>query len=312
MSMADKRKRASETSVSELDSSIEASNKPTANTKQKKKKGKVGESEPIPEVDISKELREINQKLSNVITKDDSSLKDAITDVINQMKDALLNTVEKKIEFLEGKLFERDQDNDKLKAKITELENKIDSAADKQAQQKSNSQLLEEKQACKLNDLEQYGRRNNIRITGVAEENNELSNQTANVIVNTMNRKIPGLELKTSDIDIAHRLGRHDNGKPRAIIVKFISRSKKKHILRNRKSFKGSNIYINEDLTHLNQQVFMCIKRNINREYEKVWIRDGKLFFSGRDGQIQPIQFRDYRTWAGGLWNTILAGVYHI
>ena len=59
-------------------------------------------------------------------------MKDAITDVINQMNDALLNTVEKKIEFLEGKLFERDQDNDKLKAKITELENKIDSAADTQ------------------------------------------------------------------------------------------------------------------------------------------------------------------------------------
>ena len=88
MNMADKRTRGSETSVSELGSSIEANNKPSSNTKQRKKKGKV---------DIRKELKEINQKLSTVITKDDSSLKDAITDVINQMKDALLNTVEQKI-----------------------------------------------------------------------------------------------------------------------------------------------------------------------------------------------------------------------
>ena len=86
MNMADKRKRGSETSVSELGSSIEANNKPSSNTKQKKKKGKVSENEPISEVDISKELKEINQKLSNVITKDDSSLKDAITAVINQIK----------------------------------------------------------------------------------------------------------------------------------------------------------------------------------------------------------------------------------
>ena len=86
MNMADKRKRGSETSVSELDSSIEANNKPSSNTKRKKKKGKVGENEPVSEVDISKELKEINQKLSNVITKDDSSLKDAITAVINQIK----------------------------------------------------------------------------------------------------------------------------------------------------------------------------------------------------------------------------------
>ena len=176
---------------------------------------------------------------------------------------------------------------------------------------KSNSQLLEEKQACKLNDLEQYGRRNNIRITGVKEDDNETSDQTADVIVDTMNRKIPGLELKT-DIDISHCLGRHDNGKPWPIIVKFISRTKKNHILRNRKFFTGSNIYINEDLTHLNQQVLICIKRNMQREYESVWVRDGTLLFRGRDWQIQPIQFRDYPTWVGGQWNTIMAGVYRI
>ena len=63
-------------------------------------------------------------------------------------------------------------------------------------------------------------------------------------------------------------------------------------------------------MTHLNQQVLICIKRNIQREYESVWVRDGTLLFRGRDWQIQPIQFRDYRTWVGGQWNTIMAGVY--
>jgi len=49
----------------------------------------------------------------------------------------------RRFEILEGKLFERDQDNE---AKIKDLENEIDSATDKQApKQKSNSQLLEEK-----------------------------------------------------------------------------------------------------------------------------------------------------------------------
>ena len=46
----------------------------------------------------------------------------------------------------------------------------------------------------------------------------------------------------------------------------------------------------------------------MQREYESVWVRDGTLLFRGRDWQIQPIQFRDYPTWVGGQWNTIMAG----
>ena len=86
----------------------------------------------------------------------------------------------------------------------------------------------------------------NIRVTGNAEEDHVESDQTTDLIVDTINRKIHGFKLRTSDIDISRRLV---NGKSRPIIVKLMSRTKRNYILKNRKSFKGSNIYIKEDLT---------------------------------------------------------------
>ena len=85
----------------------------------------------------------------------------------------------------------------------------------------------------------------NIRVTGNAEEDHVESDQTTDLIVDTINRKIHGFKLRTSDIDISRRLV---NGKSRPIIVKLMSRTKRNYILKNRKSFKGSNIYIKEDL----------------------------------------------------------------
>ena len=92
------------------------------------------------------------------------------------------------------------------------------------------------------------------------------------------------LNLETYDIYIAHRLGEKRWGARRPIIVKFLPRLKRDIVIRNQKLFKGSNIYINEDLTSLTQLVLACVRKKIPDEVAKVWSRNGRCNALGRSG----------------------------
>ncbi|KAH3859474.1 hypothetical protein DPMN_102289 [Dreissena polymorpha] len=60
--------------------------------------------------------------------------------------------------------------------------------------------------------------------------------------------------------------------------VRFTNtRQKRNYVMSNRKVCKGSNIFINEDLTNSNQKMLMTIKKALP-ENEAVWSWDGKLY----------------------------------
>ena len=75
----------------------------------------------------------------------------------------------------------------------------------------------------KLDELEQYGRRENLRIYNVPEEQDE--NDDGEKIVLKIAKELK-IELHKSDIQRAHRLGKPGN-KPRPIIARFISYKKR-------------------------------------------------------------------------------------
>ena len=61
----------------------------------------------------------------------------------------------------------------------------------------------------KINDLEQYGRRINLRITGVPEDKGkeETAEMTSRIVIDKLNSCIKNLHLQRHEIDISHRLG---------------------------------------------------------------------------------------------------------
>ena len=70
----------------------------------------------------------------------------------------------------------------------------------------------------RFNELEQYSRRNNIRIWGIPEkvekgETYESMETTVSLVVKTLNEKM-GLNLENRDIDIAHRIGKKIPNQP--------------------------------------------------------------------------------------------------
>ena len=67
----------------------------------------------------------------------------------------------------------------------------------------------------------QYSRRENIRVFGVAETADELTNDVIVKVAADM-----GVVITERDISVSHRIGKNTGSKPRPIIAKFVRRDK--------------------------------------------------------------------------------------
>lgn len=113
---------------------------------------------------------------------------------------------------------------------------------------------------------------------------------TVGIVIEKLNSAIGGWNLRREDIDIAHRLGIKKKEKPkpgetvqpRKIIIKFNSRYRRDEILRKRKLFKGTDIFVNEDLTKINQLVLSCVRKKMKDEVEKAWTRNGRIMYENK------------------------------
>ena len=104
---------------------------------------------------------------------------------------------------------------------------------------KDNDQLCE-----RLRDLEDRSRRDNLRIDGIAEVENETWEQTEEILHNLFKEK---LELENISVERAHRVGNKGKNNKRTIVLKLASFKDKLKIISEARKLKGTNISINED-----------------------------------------------------------------
>ena len=306
----DKRKRGSKSSTSDLETSLsKTTQKPKTKKPKQKNKETIDEKQSDDKMsendqDIQIQLKEINKKLSNVLTKDDNSIKNLIRDTLKMMKNEFLESVSHRIDILEGKLFEKEEENTKLKKKLEDLEEenkkiKLEQTKVNEADKKANEKMKKE-----INNLEQYGRRNNLRFDGIHEDKMENAEQTGRKVAQCINALIPNVCVRRCDIDIAHRLpGKTtDQKRPRQIIVKFVSRMTRDAIFQNRKLLTRARVFVNEDLTSLNAHVLTCIRKKQPEEVELSWSNYGRLFFKNKSGSTHEVNYEDYNHWLTLDW----------
>ncbi|XP_065658843.1 uncharacterized protein LOC136083376 [Hydra vulgaris] len=94
--------------------------------------------------------------------------------------------------------------------------------------------------------LEDRQRRNNLRIEGVKENDNESWDDTEKIIINIFENN---LNVNGVIIERAHRTGIIEKKNPRTIVIKLLNHKDKVKILKNANKLKGSGIYINEDFS---------------------------------------------------------------
>ena len=148
--------------------------------------------------------------------------------------------------------------------------------------------------------LEQYGRRNILRVSGIPESENEDTDEIILHLASDM-----GVPMSSSDIDRSHRVGkpedksrtgtRKSKKSTRDIIVKFSTYNARRKLFQIRKELRTTEnedlkkIFINEDLTKLRSEI-LFEARNLRRvnKLNSAYSSDGKLFV--RDKQDKKYQ----------------------
>lgn len=140
-----------------------------------------------------------------------------------------------------------------------------------------NSQLVEENKtlSVELDRLQQYTRRNNVRIFGLKSDHQTVESSVIKILNDTLK-----LDVNVGAIDRCHHVGGLTK---RHVIVKFVSYRDRDRVLRNRRMLKGSGISITEDLTKARVNLFKRAQELFKRE--NVWTLDGAIFVRNRDGK---------------------------
>lgn len=137
----------------------------------------------------------------------------------------------------------------------------------------------------RTDELEQYQRRNNIRIFGIKETAGE---DTDRIVVDLCREKLGLQGVSLEALSRTHRVGRTPKPGPngeqrhRPIIVRFTSYRDRRVVVDSKKRLKGTGIVIREDLTTLRLELL----RKVTAVYgvRSTWSQDGRIMWIDKDG----------------------------
>lgn len=114
-----------------------------------------------------------------------------------------------------------------------------------------------------VDKLEQYSRRETVKITGLPESDDENVDEKVLALCSALS-----CDIKINDISVAHRNGKKVRGKPRPVLVKFTSRRSKGALMKKRKDLKDKqgyrDVFINDDLTPMRSKLLFDCKKLSN------------------------------------------------
>jgi len=205
------------------------------------------------------------------------TLTDTLVSSINEIKVSnakLLQSVSKQHDLIEKQQEIINSQKDQLKNqadKIQSLEDQVNEIT-----KETGSLRLD------MNKLEQYGRRNSIRIINMKldetkdKSETELKEEVANFINDSM---FPGSDdkpISPRDIDRCHAAG------PKQLLVKFFRYEDKNRVFYAKKKLKKyeGNAFITEDLTYYNHGIVKTLlELKTANKISAFWTRNGFVFF---------------------------------
>lgn len=196
---------------------------------------------------------------------DDTFINKVVFRLTESVRDAVVDTLSKSLKEAQSRIQELSGEVDKLKAEVQRVEH-----------------VAQEK----VDELEQYQRRNNLRFFGVPESRDE---DTDGLVLQLVKEKI-GIDLPLDRLERSHRIGRPqssgDSGqppRPRPIIVRFRSYRDRRDVFQKKKCLKGSGLTIREDLTSRRAGI---LRRAVELHGpRRVWTTDGRIIWEDAGGR---------------------------
>ncbi|KAI5699849.1 hypothetical protein M8J76_012580 [Diaphorina citri] len=138
----------------------------------------------------------------------------------------------------------------------------------------------------RIDDLEQYGRRNNIRIFGINKDRSKKieDKDLEHEVISEINQKT-GCGITTHQIEACHYLDKNKTN----VIVRFVSRKTRDEVFYKKKGFKGTKISITEDLTKKNYTLLKECQQNYDKKY--IWTKYG-IVKMNVNGKIMNVRTR--------------------
>nr|CAD7259119.1 unnamed protein product [Timema shepardi] len=138
----------------------------------------------------------------------------------------------------------------------------------------------------KLDDLEQYSRRNCLLVHGMpGKPGEEVRTEVLRMFETRLNVKI-----EARDVDRCHRIGKpkRTSGEAlvegrRPIIIKFTSYQKRSLVFSAKKTLKSNSILITESLTSMRQQILKAARDRYG--IRQCWTQDGRIVILGDQGR---------------------------
>ena len=215
-------------------------------------------------------LKKLNQlDIQDTIKQDIQDLKD-IKNVVSDLT--------KSIQFTEGQVDSLITTHHQVQSDNTQLKEQV------KALHYQNSFLTD-----KVTQLDDYSRRENIKISGVTERYRENCWDTVYGILRT-------IDCDNVDIQRCHRVGIRESGKTRDIIVRFMYYPAKMEVMKNRK-YLPHNVYINDDYSADTQRRISTLRpafkkaRSLDEEAKLVGDR---LWYKGRSYTVDTIDQVDF------------------
>ena len=210
------------------------------------------------------ELRMSSIELSLTVQQEaNQTLQDDMTNFKKETK-KIIDDLKKEVTMLKEETIEN------LKEEITVWKSKFYNHSEAKKIETAETNL-------KLDRLEQESKLNNLRIVGIAEEDDEdLKNKVLSITKHKLNLDA----VCDDDIDICYRLGKACDSKVRDVIVKFTGREKRNLVYRCKRNMPREDpaIFINEDLTQSRNKLFYdarCMKKH--DKIKAVWTQDGHV-----------------------------------
>lgn len=166
---------------------------------------------------------------------------------------------------------------------VQSLNDKFDNLAEEFKQLKENTHKNTERlqsAEIRLDSIEQYSKRNNLRFFGIPEVPNE---NTMEVVLKVINEKM-NVRLSGEDLEGAYRIGANNNDAPKAIFLKMVSHKYKQEVYRQRTKLAGSKITVREDLTKERMKVLKLAIEKFGRK--NVWTLDGRIKWMENGGKF--------------------------
>lgn len=203
---------------------------------------------------------------------------------------------------MEQKLDKILEEINQLKVITSETREKLDPITEKVSKLEENHEIIDEKVyelQCQVANLEQYGMKNDLIISGLPEEKEEEDENrskrnvaTKNAVINLVKKL--GIEVEEKDIATVHRLPvfKSGNGESRKIpniIVRFVYAEKKQQIIaaskeKRIKNKDQGNIYCSDHLSQYTWEMLKEARRYRDEGLLKyAWCRDGKVLIREDD-----------------------------